>query len=274
MRKHRLLLQYVFVTVALTATPVLGQSERSSFAGYDYGHPPEVVVRSPPAVRAEWARIIEAMKRPNPPKTASELLVRRGYLLLSVHARARAYSDFRLAASTYVDFAASNEEVRDRTLTVLHMLKRGRKTLRFTPSHNDGGFNEYYGEGYHSFWRGEYARALEYFDLALELEPYEPTCHYYQALTHRCRADHKAAEDAMHNAAFWEFQALRASYGHPPSPTPSRVNQALERVQGCTRLWLESFRPPRTIGDLDTPRDVLGFFGRDTPPLSSALRPQ
>jgi len=92
----------------------------------------------------------------------------------------------------------------------------------------------HYGHGYSRFFAGEFQEALDRFDNAVQLAPDQPLYWYFRALTHRRLGDDQRAQHDALMGAYFERQC---------EPCRRRsLNHAFVRVQGETRMWLESYR--------------------------------
>lgn len=90
----------------------------------------------------------------------------------------------------------------------------------------------FYTTGYNLFWEGEYAEAQRHFDAAASLRTTDARILYYRGLTEAALGRALSAERSLRQAA--EMERLTGQ---------SRdVAQALERLQGRRRIWLEAVR--------------------------------
>ena len=97
---------------------------------------------------------------------------------------------------------------------------------------------EYYGLGVNAFFDGRTGEAVSHFDNAISLEPNEPHYYYFRGLAQYC--------GCSGNGDFLTGATIEASTG---SGRPSsRVNRALERVQGPVRLEIEKYRREARLG--------------------------
>lgn len=90
-----------------------------------------------------------------------------------------------------------------------------------------------YHDGLHDFFLGDYGAALRAFGAAIERNPRDARYFYFRALAHRRQGDQeKAALDAKEG---WMLERQEM-------PTTYEVSQALERIQGSDRFWLQAQR--------------------------------
>lgn len=100
---------------------------------------------------------------------------------------------------------------------------------------------EYYGRGFTHFWASNFELALKYFDDAVQLDPSEPASWYYRGMTYRVLGQELQARHDIRMAVHLE------RYGgvfrqRPYSREGIDVNEALVRVQGTMRDWIDLYR--------------------------------
>lgn len=94
---------------------------------------------------------------------------------------------------------------------------------------------DHFVRGYHAFWRRDYTAALHSFDNAVQCNPRESAYWYYRALTFKQMGNESRAQaDALLGA-----KVEKLSRVHRP------LGALFTRVQGDSRLWIETFR----VGD-------------------------
>lgn len=96
-----------------------------------------------------------------------------------------------------------------------------------------------YHDGLHDFFLGDYGAALDAFGAAIERNPRDARYYYFRALAHRRQGNQeKAALDAKEG---WMLERQEM-------PTTYEVSQALERIQGSDRFWLQAQRAQKPEG--------------------------
>ena len=97
---------------------------------------------------------------------------------------------------------------------------------------------EFYGQGVHAYFAGEYAEAFEDLSAAADGESDDPRVYYFRALTliQLDRAD-EAKNDFIKGA---DYEIADVNQFYP-------VSKSLERIQGRTRLKLERQRAKARI---------------------------
>ncbi len=106
-------------------------------------------------------------------------------------------------------------------------------TLAFTSvgSADDPRAEELYGDGVHAFYRGDYSRAIQSFDVATAYGSLDPRVYYFRGAA-------KMRQGRRDEARF-DFQygaQLEAAQGR------TDVGRSLQRLQGSDRLLLEQYR--------------------------------
>lgn len=91
--------------------------------------------------------------------------------------------------------------------------------------------SEVYGNGYHLYYSGDYAKAQAEFSAAIHLGSDDPRVYYYRGLTNVRMGDLEAARTDFQEGARLEA----AGKGR-------WIDQSLERVQGRTRIHIEAMR--------------------------------
>lgn len=96
----------------------------------------------------------------------------------------------------------------------------------------NGSARAHYVEGVHAFWRGNDKDAIDHLTNAIAVDPTESLFWYFRALAYKRSGDEaRAKHDALLGAhAEWQ-DGIAGDFG-----------QALQRVQGNSRKWLESYR--------------------------------
>ncbi len=92
--------------------------------------------------------------------------------------------------------------------------------------------DEIYGDGVHSYFRGEVYESQAQFDRAIRHGSRDPRVYYFRAVTRLDSCDQFQAEEDIRTAVTYELQG-RGTYD---------VGRALERIQGPQRLELERIR--------------------------------
>ncbi|MFP6657313.1 MAG: hypothetical protein VB853_03965, partial [Pirellulales bacterium] len=91
--------------------------------------------------------------------------------------------------------------------------------------------NELYGNGVHAYFSSDYAKAHEHLTAAVDGGSSDPRVLYFRALCYLETGREAMAQDDLAQAAKIEMEAGNLS---------ERVNRALTRVQGTSRLKVES----------------------------------
>lgn len=96
-----------------------------------------------------------------------------------------------------------------------------------------------YGKGVHAFFDGDYRESLQLLGQVEKLGSEDPRPYYFMALAyHRMKQDDKADEFFRKAARFeWVGQAMR----------DYKVSDALRRIQGAERLYVEMYRKQAKI---------------------------
>ena len=97
----------------------------------------------------------------------------------------------------------------------------------------DAALEQMYGSGVHAYFAGRHAEAHENFTTAIEAGSTDPRCHYYRGLSYLRLGRPDEAKADFARGAELESQDSTRYFG---------VSQALERIQGRTRLMLEQHR--------------------------------
>jgi tetratricopeptide (TPR) repeat protein len=93
---------------------------------------------------------------------------------------------------------------------------------------------DWYGNGVHQYFNGEFADAIASFSTAISANPNDPRPYYYRGLA-RLNCDTGAAATAD-----FQLGAIREAY--KSRGASSAVNRSLERIQGPCRLEIERYR--------------------------------
>ncbi|MBC7354174.1 MAG: tetratricopeptide repeat protein [Thermogutta sp.] len=150
------------------------------------------------------------------------------------------------------------------TKTVLQVSYESVNTSGNTAS---GGFvspqlaSELFGRGSHFFWEGNYAQALELFDMGLGINPDDARLWYFKGFS----------EMALNRMDDAERSIVTAIVLHEKSSNTREIAQSLERVQGRFRAVIEKLRPKAALA-LRTTR-VTGPKAATLPPVASDARP-
>ena len=98
---------------------------------------------------------------------------------------------------------------------------------------------DYYGEGFHAFWSGDYKGALANFNDAVHLAPREPLYRYYRALVFK-----KLNKEvlAFHDSRMGSYLEHNKKNERFRIHSQQFLDHALERLQGPTRFWLTKLR--------------------------------
>lgn len=212
---------------------------------FDTGEFPEQISRSGPEIVALWKRV---QKRIHENAASGNFepapYILRGRLWSAVYNRDKALQDYTVASRVAIQ-SAKNDLEAVASLKKLKTLFARIKPISPVPlpvplSHQLT--SETYATGYHAYWEGDFGRALEAFNVAIEVNPHEPIHWYYRALTWKRRNEQERAEQDAHAGAFWEHQSALAKRDGGAIFSLSYIGSQLERVQGSERLWLEAFR--------------------------------
>lgn len=93
--------------------------------------------------------------------------------------------------------------------------------------------SELFGRGTHLFWQGNYAEALELFEMGLQVNSEDARLWYFKGFS-------ELALNRMDDA---ERSIITAIVLHEKSANPREIAMALERVQGRFRAVIEKLRP-------------------------------
>ncbi|MCL2744295.1 MAG: hypothetical protein FWE67_10625 [Planctomycetaceae bacterium] len=91
-----------------------------------------------------------------------------------------------------------------------------------------------YGQGVHVFFSGKYDDAADFFRQAEKLGSQDPRVYFFMALSYLRSQKKELAEETFIKAAQLELEGQRAR--------DYNVSDALKRIQGKERIYLESFR--------------------------------
>ncbi len=93
--------------------------------------------------------------------------------------------------------------------------------------------NQFYGQGFHQFWQGQYADSLRSLSLAVKYSPQDARAWTYKGLAELRLGDEAAGIDSLARAIVAERSGATQSH---------KLRAALERVQGDLRIQLENAR--------------------------------
>lgn len=95
------------------------------------------------------------------------------------------------------------------------------------------GFDTIYGRGVHQLFDRQCQEAIQSFDLAIGVNDQDPRAWYFRGLAHEFSGNSWAAQSDYQQGAMLEARGNRRSHA---------VGQALERIQGPTRICIEKIR--------------------------------
>lgn len=167
----------------------------------------------------------------------------RAELLTRIGVQEEALRDY-LTATALVKHSSRSPVTYARYFLQLHDALQSRTRQPRPPYY--GAAWEHYAQGYHCFWRGDLASAVQHFDNAIQLGPDAALFYYYRALTYkRLGKDHLAQGDVVAGVHLEHrlYDPTRAETPDSPQHSPDvHISTQLERVQGPLRLWLEDYR--------------------------------
>lgn len=114
----------------------------------------------------------------------------------------------------------------------------GGVTTRNSPTAEQLLAREFFGQGRLYFHDGQFQEAIDAFTGSIEYDPRDARFYYFRGLSKKCLDDADSAEADADMKRGRELENLR-------SPDSRVVGEALERIQGQPRVWLESFRTLR-----------------------------
>ncbi|MDA1178094.1 MAG: hypothetical protein O2931_04770 [Planctomycetota bacterium] len=91
--------------------------------------------------------------------------------------------------------------------------------------------DEFYGQGYHAYFRGDLGSAESYLTTAISEGSKDPRVFYLRGLTYLSQGKTVEADVDFHDGALLEAEG-----------NGRLIGKALERIQGCNRLTLEQAR--------------------------------
>lgn len=111
------------------------------------------------------------------------------------------------------------------------LVTAGMMGLGATASAQTDVLNEFYGRGYHAYFRNDLAAAEGYLTTAITEGSKDPRAYYYRGLTYLCQGKSVEADVDFHDGALLEAE------GHG-----RLIGQALDRIQGYNRYTIEKAR--------------------------------
>ncbi|GHT18124.1 hypothetical protein FACS1894189_5460 [Planctomycetales bacterium] len=208
----------------------------------DFTIPEIIKLQGKPEVRKAWLEIQSAFEENQKLATDKRLpepYFARATVLYSLGNYAEALSDYLSGLdslknqndkSAYTLYDQYFDDIRN---TITESLTQPKSAIDLGPE-KQRRTQYHYSNGYSNFWNGNYERALQHFDNAIQIDWRRPSYWYYRGLTYRRLGDERKA---LFNFMFGSHLETLSDYR-----TRQEVSWQLSRLQGNERLFLEEIR--------------------------------